>query len=110
MKVINLTPHDVNICDDEGRFIKIYRANGKVARVNNGYEAIDYVNDIPLLTRADLTVIDLPEPREDTMYIVSNIILGYCPDRMDLIAPALQVKVNGRVVGCRAFVSNKRKS
>lgn len=78
-----------------------------VARVNNGYEIIDDVNGIPLLTRADNKVIDLPEPRKDTMYIVSNVILNYCPDRMDLVSPAWQVKVNGRTIGCQAFVSNR---
>lgn len=110
MKVINLTPHNVDICDEYGRIVRTYYANGKVARVNNGYEYVDYVCGVPLVVRGDEKVIDLPEPQEDTLYIVSNIILSYCPDRMDLIAPVMQVKHNGRVVGCRAFVSNKRKS
>ena len=32
MKVINLTPHNVNICDENGKVIKTYRASGTVAR------------------------------------------------------------------------------
>ena len=48
MYLVNLTPHDVNICDKNGRITKIYRASGKVARVNNGYETVDYINDVPL--------------------------------------------------------------
>ena len=108
MYLVNLTPHDVNICDKNGRITKIYRASGKVARINNGYDTVDYINGVPLMVRRDNnSVVDLPEPKEGIMYIVSNIVLDHCKDRADLIAPAYQVKVNGRVVGCTAFVSNR---
>lgn len=110
MKVINLTPHAVNICDDNGNIINTYFCSGKVARVDHGWETIDYVDGIPLVVRQNMNVMNLPEPQEDTVYIVSNVVLDYCTDRMDLIAPVKQVKVNGRVIGCRAFVSNRRKS
>ena len=105
--LINLTPHDVNICDDHGRILKIYRASGMVARSPNEYRTVDMINGVPLVTRREDYVIGLPEPKEGVMYIVSNIILNICSDRTDLIAPAKQVKINGRVVGCTAFVSNK---
>lgn len=107
MKVINLTPHNVDICDSEGRVVKTYRASGMVARVAHGWDTIDYVDGVPLVVRQNEKVVGLPNPQEDTMYIVSNIILSYCADRMDLIAPVQQVKINGRVVGCRSFVSNR---
>ena len=107
MKVINLTPHDVNFCDENGNVIKRYWANGRVARVANGWETIGHVNGIPIVERTDMRIVNLPEPREDTMYIVSNIVLNFCKDRTDLLAPVLQVEINERVVGCRAFVSNR---
>ena len=107
MKVINLTPHNVDICDNDGHVIKTYRASGMVARVAHGWETIDYVDGIPLVVRQNERVVNLPEPQDDTVYIVSNIILDYCYDRLDLIAPVKQVKVNGRVVGCQSFVSNR---
>lgn len=106
MKVINLTPHNVDICDEYGNVIKTYEASGMVARVAYGYEEVDYVDDVPIMERVNERVVDLPEPEEGVMYIVSNIILDYCYDRLDLIAPVKQVKVNGRVVGCRAFCGN----
>lgn len=107
MKVINVTPHNVDICDENGNVIKTYEASGMVARVAHGWETIEYIDGIPMVTRVNARVVNLPEPQEDTLYIVSNIILDYCYDRMDLIAPCQQVKVNGRVVGCRSFVSNR---
>lgn len=110
MKIINLTPHRVCICDKDGNIINTYFASGKVARVAHNWETIDYVDGVPLVVRQNEKVVNLPEPQEDTMYIVSNIILNYCSDRMDLIAPVKQVKIYNRVVGCQAFVSNRRKS
>ena len=110
MKVINLTPHRVNICDKNGTIINTYFASGKVARVAHDWEEIDYVDGVPLVVRQNEMVVNLPKPQEDTVYIVSNIILDYCSDRMDLVAPVKQVKINGRVIGCQAFVSNRRKS
>lgn len=118
MKVINLTPHNVDIVDDRGNRIKTYVASGKVARINNGWNTIDYVDGVPLVVRQNEKVVvqnngyygrneKLPEPQDGVMYIVSNVVLDYCTDRMDLIAPVMQVKIDGRVVGCRGFVSNR---
>lgn len=110
MKVINLTPHDVNICDVYGNIIKTYEPSGKVARVGHNWDEIDYIDGVPVVVRVNVELVDLPEEQRDTMYIVSNIILDYCKDRMDLLSPVKQVKRNGRVIGCRAFVSNRRES
>ena len=107
MKIINLTPHNVDICDDNGYVIKTYEASGMVARVAHSWETIEYIDGVPIVARVNYHVVNLPEPEEDTLYIVSNIILDYYYDRLDLIAPCQQVKINGRVVGCRSFVSNR---
>lgn len=106
MKLINLTPHNVDICDECGNVIKTYEASGVVARVAHGWETIEYIDDVPVVVRENEHVINLPEPQEGIMYIVSNIILDYCYDRLDILAPVKQVKINGRVVGCQAFASN----
>ena len=110
MRVINLTPHDVDICDEKGNVIKTYKASGIVARISHSWDEIDYVDGVPIVTRVNEKVVDLPSEQKDTMYIVSNIILNECKDRLDLLAPVQQVKIYGRVVGCRSFVSNRRES
>lgn len=107
MEVINLTPHDVNICDDYGNVIKTYKASGIEARVRHYWSNIDYIDDVPVVVRDNEHIVDLPEPQEGVFYIVSNIVLEYCYDRLDLLAPVKQVKINGRVVGCRAFAGNR---
>ena len=105
--LVNLTPHDVDICDSYGRIIKTYRSSGKIARICNNYEDVGNINGVPLLGRKNDEIIDLPAPKEGFMYIVSNVVLENCKDRTDLVAPAKQVKINGRTIGCMAFVGNR---
>lgn len=108
MKVINLTPHDVNICDEYGdEVIKTYKASGIIARVSHGWSTVDYVDGVPVVVRTNEKIVNLPDPQEGVFYIVSNIVLDYCPDRLDILAPVLQVKDrDGRIIGCRALVGN----
>ena len=108
MKVVNLTAHDVNICDKYGNVYLTYKPSGMEARIRHNWDTIDYMHGVPIVVRQNERVVDLPEPQEDTVYIVSNIVLEWCYDRLDLIAPVQQVKINGRVVGCMAFASNDR--
>lgn len=93
--------------DSYGRIIKTYRASGKIARICNNYEDVGDINGVPLLGRKNDEIIDLPAPKEGFMYIVSNVVLVNCKDRTDLVAPAKQVKINGRTIGCMAFVGNR---
>lgn len=72
MKVINLTAHDVNICDYYGNLIKVYKPSGLVARVDYGWNRTDYVDDVPIITQKDTKIVELPEPMEDVMFIVSS--------------------------------------
>jgi len=104
MKIINLTPHDVNICDEFGNVIKTYYASGMVARIGHDWKVTDYIDGISIVERKDEKVENLPEPQEGVYYIVSNIILEYCWGRSDLLAPVRQVKRHGQVIGCRSFI------
>ena len=107
MKVINLTDHDVNVCDYYGNIITTYEPSGKEARVTHGYKTVGYINGFPLVERVNEHLTNLPEPQEGVVYIVSHIVLNYCKDRKDLIAPTEQVTRYGRVIGCQSFMSNR---
>lgn len=87
MKVINLTPHKVDICDKNGKIIKTYERSGKIARLGISYEQIEDVDGVPVTVRQISRVVNLPEPEEGVMYIVSNYVLDYCSERTDLLAP-----------------------
>lgn len=106
MKIINLTPHDVDICDDYGNIIKTYKASGQIARESQRAVVVDCIDGIPLKVSRSAHIVGLPEPEEGTLYIVSTVLRNACKDRLDLISPATKVRVNGRVVGCTSFMSN----
>lgn len=104
MKIINLTSHDVNVYDCSGNIIKVYKPSGLVARVAYSLQSVDCVDGIPINVQKNTRVVELPEPIEGVMFIVSSYLYNYCVDRTDLLALADKVKVNGKDVGCRSFL------
>lgn len=107
MKVINLTPHNVDICDEDGNIIKTYEASGQIARLAQRAEVVEYIDGVPVKVSRDRRITGLPDPRKDVTYIVSNIVLNECRHRKDLIAPATKFYDGNRLVGCTSFMSNR---
>jgi len=81
---------------------------GKVPRVSEKIEYIGFVNGIPIVRRVLGNVQDLPEKKEDTYLIVSQLVADACLGRDDLLVPADLVRdEQGRVIGCRALARNR---
>lgn len=76
---VNCTPHDIKLNDGT-----IFTASGVVARVSASYTEFDE-NGICQQVFGDVT--DLPESKENTVYIVSALVLA-ATDRQDVVAPA----------------------
>lgn len=74
LKVINLTPHDVVIVNDNGEEIKRYPASGNVARVNTQSELIGEVDGIQVVRTKYGDVDGLPDKQPDTVYLVSLVV------------------------------------
>jgi hypothetical protein len=85
MKIINLTTHDVNVL--EGDCIRVYRPSGQKARVNVKTEVPFYINGAPVERHIYDDITGVPEPQEDTLYIVSTTVRLSLPNRRDLISP-----------------------
>jgi len=104
MKIVNLTPHTVNI---EGGMS--YPPSGQVARVSCSQKAIGVLPDGTPLSRCEYGDVEgLPtHPEEGTMYIVSRLVLAaseWDVQRNDLLVPSDLVRdEEGRVIGCRSF-------
>lgn len=89
------------------KLLKSYEPSGIVVR-NAWYpKFIGNVDGVTLVVRENERIVNLPEPQEDTIYIVSDIVRTTCADRLDLVSRTQQVKINGRIVGCIAFMSNR---
>lgn len=98
MKVINLTPHMVNIVDG-----KSYPSEG-VARVSEKETQTGMLNGIPLFSKTFGEVVGLPDPQEGILFIVSGLVKAACPNRADLLVPTKLVRdEKGNIIGCQGF-------
>lgn len=79
MNFVNCTPHAIALNDG-----RIFEPSGNIARVSVSFT--EFSGDICRAQYGQLT--GVPEKRDDTMYIVSAMVLSACNDRTDLVAPA----------------------
>jgi len=112
MKFINLTPHPIQIWDSDKNVI-VYQATKPSARCTEEFEEIGIIEDendnwIRIGELSYNQVYNLPEPQENTFYIVSVLVAQSCPDRTDLLVPYDLVRnENGSITGCRSLVRIK---
>lgn len=59
---------------------------------------------IDIMEKSFNNVEGLPEPKENTLYIVSALVAGACKNRDDLVVPNDTVRDDqGRIIGCRSL-------
>jgi hypothetical protein len=132
IKVINLTPHDINIVREYEKPITI-PASGIVARlatqvvsagrlhINDRYETYPYNDEggipdgfggemffecdlIPLTKTVFGKPEGLPKFKESTYYVVSQLIKSALSERVDLLVPAEVVRdEKGNIIGCKSL-------
>ena len=104
-KIINLTPHDVNIYEGNVLLLTI-KASNIVARVDVTTNILaENINDtIPVSKSCFGKIKGLPNPEEDTIYIVSRMIAERAKDRDDLYITNGSVRdENGHIIGCTSL-------
>ena len=102
MKVINLTSHTIN---DLTTGIS-YPPSGLVIRAVNVEEVAGSYGDLKVMKYTPVLQQKLPDPEENTVYIVSNMALSAIPkDRTDFLGPGPIQKNNetNKPLGCRGF-------
>jgi hypothetical protein len=101
MKYINLTSHDIN---EVTTGITI-PTSGVVVRCTTKTKQINTKKDIPIYRTSTTSVLGLPEPKADTIYIVSSLTLNAVhSNRKDVVAPGnLQRGQDGKPIGCMGF-------
>ena len=107
MRVVNLTPHEVKIVDGGNNVVAVFPSDG-VDRVSQHDVLVDEINSIPVVKTEFGEVLGLPEPAEDTVFIVSRITVEVARARGlntdDLLITSGAVRDDqGRIVGCRAL-------
>lgn len=109
--IINLTPHAVNIVNNDGSVSVTIEASGNVARCSQSISIIGSVTinsvAIPISSSSYGEVVDLPDPQAGVYYIVSRLVMSACPNRQDLLVPNDLVRNDaGQVIGCRSLANN----
>ncbi len=101
MNFINLTPHDVVMNDGT-----VYPSQG-VARLTDTYTPFDD-NGVCYVAYGDIT--NLPDPMDNTCYIVSSLVLNAAKalGRKDVVTPATGhpdcKRHNGNIVSVPGFI------
>lgn len=104
MNIKNLTPHTINFVSSEGYPIMDIKPEGTVARVSVRTATVGEIDGIPVTKSVYGEVMDLPEPEEGTIYIVSALVAGRVPEREDVFIPNESVRdEKGRIVGCKSL-------
>ena len=100
-KIINLTPHTINFhsCG------KIYSIpSSGIARATSERTQINTINGFPVYTVSYGNVENLPEPKENTIYVVSALTAQAVPDREDVFIVDDTIRdENNRIIGCRGL-------
>lgn len=102
MKILNYTPHNINLVDSNGNTIVTYESNG-LSRVSVSQKLVGKINDFDLFETVYGEVEGLPKEEEGTFYIVSSIVLANS-NRNDLIVSNDYLRSeDGRIIGCKSF-------
>ena len=103
MNIINLTPHTININRHQIDEIAI-EPSGTIARCEEVRTQLKSVDQIPVDMVSYGAVENLPEPQEDTIYIVSQLVAAQVPERRDVYIPGKAIRDDaGRVIGCQGL-------
>ena len=107
-KLVNLTPHTVTlVC---GQLTVEIPPSGQVARVSATSQEVGSVEidgfSFPVVKTVFGEVTGLPEPAENTIYIVSTLVLSAVQGRKDVVAPNTGAAIgdaDGKIVGVPGF-------
>ena len=106
-KIVNLTPHVINVVSPEGETLGTFAPSGAVARLATTNEPAGSVGGVPLTRTVFGEPIGLPTQEDGTILIVSGLVRGALPGRSDLASPGWLVRDDaGRVVGCEGLIIN----
>ena len=98
---VNLTSHTIT----EVTTGTIIPRSGIVARIKAATNKVTKHNEIPVYQTIFGEIEGLPEPKENTVYIISALALNAVPkNRTDVVSPGRpQRDEHGNVIGCVGF-------
>lgn len=109
--IFNLTPHRINIVDEEGNVIKVFESEG-VARAAQKDVEIGTLEGIQIIETDFGKPIGLPKYNQGTYYIVSALTAKAASlsgrNTQDLLLTGKTVRnSDGQIIGCQALAKYK---
>lgn len=102
---VNLTPHTLNVVDQEGKVHHI-EPSGLVARVETNKLNVGATQGFNLMVETAGKVINIPDPQWLTLYIVSRVVAAELKERTDVLVPGDFIRDEaGNILGCKGFSS-----
>ncbi len=107
----NLTPHEINIIDKDGKVVKTFPSDGE-ARATQDEVEIGTVEGIPIIKMTFGEPVGLPEPSWGVYYIVSALTAKAASlsgrSTEDLLLTGRTVRNDdGQIIGCQALCRYK---
>jgi|SRR5690554_369537 len=103
MKIINCTPHKINIHNSDGTKTTL-NPSGIVPRVQVNRTFLQKSGGIDVYRPDFGKPIGMPDRKPDTFYVVSSLLAAAVPDRDDLLTPGDAIRDDqGRIVGCKGL-------
>lgn len=103
MKLVNLTPHTVNVYNEEAelQFSLKKDENLDVPRCSQKEVIVGEINGAPIYKMEFGNVEDLPPVVDGTVYVVSRMVVTACPERRDFVSPGPLLRNDaGQPIGC----------
>jgi len=98
MKIVNLTPHAINLRNLDGELVTI-AASGMIARCEEIRQEMAPLAGFAVTAITYGNVTDLPEPTEGVVYVVSRPVKSTAPHRTDLFCVGVQKRdQDGKVI------------
>lgn len=102
-KLINLTPHVLNIIAADGSTVDI-QPSGNVARVSSISIIVDNFSGINVTRQTFGKVMGLPDAQDGVVLIVSRMVKDRVPDRNDVMVPGAPVRdTEGKIIGANGL-------
>ena len=102
-KLINLTPHVLNIVAADGSIVDI-QPSGNIARVSSTSAIVATVNGINVSQQTFGDVTGLPVAQDGVILIVSRMVKDRAANRADVMVPGAPVRdAEGKIVGANGL-------
>ncbi|RLF90973.1 hypothetical protein DRN43_00585 [Thermococci archaeon] len=112
VSLVNLTPHKVTLCGEDGKPLVDIPPSGSVLRLKEEVKDTgERLAGVPIVEKrfVGLEGFSLPQRTENVVFIVSMPVAQYLAGRRDIVAPDTGPESavrdsNGRILGVRRFM------